>query len=58
MDFAHLPVAGGIYDQHPQLIKEWSIIFNMKNAKDEAKHRQTLSKQEAMLANARNPKNT
>jgi len=27
MQWNHLPVAGGIYDQHPKLLEEWSIIF-------------------------------
>ena len=25
-----LPVAGGIYDQHPQLIAEWETIFHIR----------------------------
>ena len=28
--WSHLPVAGGWYDQHPQLIEEWTVIFNAK----------------------------
>lgn len=36
MEWAHLPVAGGLYDQHPQLLDEWLIIFQVK-AEEEAK---------------------
>lgn len=25
-----MPVAGGIYDQHPQLLDEWLVIFEEK----------------------------
>jgi hypothetical protein len=30
MKWAHLPVAGGIYDQHPQLLVEFEILFDEK----------------------------
>jgi hypothetical protein len=30
MEWAALPVAGGLYDQHPQLLEEWTLIFKMK----------------------------
>lgn len=30
MRFANLPVAGGIYDQHPVLIDEWQVLFGLK----------------------------
>lgn len=28
MKWSHLPVAGGLYDQHPQLLEEWEVIFS------------------------------
>lgn len=28
--WAHFPVQGGIYDQHPMLIDEWSLLFSIK----------------------------
>lgn len=46
MRWNHLPVAGGLYDQHPQLLEEWRYIFEQKAIKqdkdrkaDEAKNR-------------------
>lgn len=39
MKWAHLPVAGGIYDQHPDLIADWRIIFG-KRAEKEAKQQE------------------
>jgi len=27
LEWNHLPVAGGLYDQHPKLIDEWEILF-------------------------------
>lgn len=37
LDFHHLPVAGGIYDQHPDLITQWLELFAVKDAADKAK---------------------
>lgn len=39
MKWSHLPVAGGIYDQHPKLIDEWEIIFSEKAEWEEQEHR-------------------
>ena len=30
LEWAVLPVAGGLYDQHPELIKQWSWILEIK----------------------------
>jgi hypothetical protein len=30
MRWSALPVAGGLYDQHPRLLEEWTVIFNAK----------------------------
>ena len=30
MKWSHLPVAGGIYDQHPLLMDKFQIIFQMR----------------------------
>lgn len=30
MKWSHLPVAGGIYDQHPILMDKFQIIFQMR----------------------------
>lgn len=35
MKWAHLPVAGGIYDQDPKLIEEFEIIFRRVARKEE-----------------------
>lgn len=41
MRWNHLPVGGGLYDQHPRLLDEWRIIFNAKadHERDEAEKR-------------------
>lgn len=31
MKWAHLPVAGGLYDQHPDLLNGFSAIFSARN---------------------------
>lgn len=35
MKWNHLPVHGGVYDQHPQLLTEWMVIWE-ERAKYEA----------------------
>jgi hypothetical protein len=40
MKWAHLPVAGGLYDQHPILMEKFEIIFQLraqKEAREQAK---------------------
>lgn len=47
MKWNHLPVRGGVYDQHPQLLEEWDIIWQAQAAHDkaeEAKQRQQTMK--------------
>lgn len=33
-NFNHLPVAGGWYDQHPELVRQWLIIFEFKDREE------------------------
>lgn len=35
MEWNHLPEAGGLYQQHPQLLDEWMTIFHMRADHDE-----------------------
>ena len=44
MKWNHLPVAGGIYDQHPQLLEEWSYIFEKKAEEEERERQRNKSK--------------
>lgn len=39
MRWAHLPVAGGLYDQHPELLDQWQVIFRLENERAAAEHR-------------------
>jgi hypothetical protein len=41
MKWNFLPVAGGIYDQHPDLLLQWAIVWDEK-AKYEAQERKKL----------------
>ena len=47
MKWAHLPVAGGLYDQHPQFVDEISIIFSERAKEQEKKRQQDERKQRA-----------
>lgn len=31
LKWTHLPVDGGLYDQHPQLLEEWRYIFAVRS---------------------------
>lgn len=39
MNWNHLPVAGGLYDQHPQLLADFSYIFNERAKRDERRRK-------------------
>lgn len=39
LKFTHLPVAGGIYDQHPKLIRDWLTIMSIE-AQEEKKRQE------------------
>lgn len=30
MEFSIMPVAGGVYDQHPKLIEQWDYLFRAR----------------------------
>lgn len=47
MEFAVLPVAGGLYDQHPDLIEQWSEIFAEKGRHERAEMERHKREQEA-----------
>lgn len=49
MRWSHLPVAGGIYDQHPRLLEEWAVIFHEKgeHEKAEAERQKRVMEQRA-----------
>lgn len=38
MEWNHLPVAGGIYDQDPRLFEAWLPIWQRRAAKERAKN--------------------
>jgi len=35
MRWVALPVAGGLYDQHPKLLHDWTVILTEKSEKQE-----------------------
>lgn len=35
MKWAHLPVAGGIYDQSPDLLDQWAVMFELQAKRQE-----------------------
>lgn len=45
MKWAHLPVAGGLYDQHPVLLERFRYIFSEQAKYDEEKRKADERKQ-------------
>lgn len=42
MKWACLPIAGGLYDQDPQLLREWQVVFEQQSIFQKEEHeRQT-----------------
>lgn len=39
----HLPVAGGLYDQHPRLLEEWDMIHQMKTQYEAAQQKREMA---------------
>lgn len=46
MEWSHLPVAGGIYDQHPQLMDDFMYIFKKKAEFEEQERKRDKAKVE------------
>ena len=44
MEWNHLPLAGGLYDQHPRLLDEWQVIFHLKAEKEAAEQEERESR--------------
>jgi len=40
MKWAHLPNAGGLYDQHPELLEQFYWIFQRRAEKEEIKRKE------------------
>lgn len=40
MKWSVLPVAGGLYDQHPRLLEEWSVIFEERQLAEERERKE------------------
>jgi hypothetical protein len=45
MEWSHLPLAGGIYDQHPQLVDDFEMIMYIENVVQKRKHDKTMAEQ-------------
>lgn len=52
MRWAHLPVAGGLYDQDPELLRKFEILFNEVNEHE----KRESAKQKAQTEAKRNQK--
>jgi hypothetical protein len=53
MKWAHLPVAGGIYEQHPQLLARWQYIFGRRAEQQEKERREQERKSQAQRGSPR-----
>lgn len=46
MKWNHLPVAGGLYDQHPKLLEDFRYIFAARNAHEAEKEQKRKQEQD------------
>jgi hypothetical protein len=53
MKWAHLPNAGGLYDQHPELLDGFRYIFSVRG--EEQERQRKLEEQKMGKGRARNP---
>lgn len=52
MNWAHLPVAGGVYDQDPELLEQWLAIWKVKaEVADEEKRKEAAAARNAASQN-------
>lgn len=47
MKWNHLPVAGGLYDQHPKLIAQWETLFQLQGEHEEQERKKEMAKGKA-----------
>lgn len=53
MKWAHLPVGGGLYDQHPKLLDDWLIIMKVDAEQQDRKMREEERKNKASAPGGR-----
>jgi hypothetical protein len=57
MNFSVLPVAGGLYDQHPALLEQWEMIMSAEAAEEKKKQdREARKNKPGMGASLRRPR--
>jgi hypothetical protein len=44
MDWNHLPMAGGLYDQNPELLERWRYLFTERSRYEEIKRKEEQRK--------------
>jgi len=49
MKWSHLPVAGGLYDQHPDLLDAFRIIFGIRARHDEEQRQKEEAERKRMM---------
>jgi len=47
MEWSHLPVAGGLYDQHPRFLEQLMVIFGIKDEEHRKKEEREKRQQQA-----------
>lgn len=51
MKWSHLPVAGGLYDQHPDLLDQFRYIFMKRNEHEAAEQEKREAEQNKKMKN-------
>lgn len=56
MQWAHLPVPGGIYDQDPELLRCWRVIWSKQAEHQKAEDRKREMKQRQASQSSQSPR--
>lgn len=56
LDWQHLPVAGGVYDQHPDFLEGMLMLKELRGKYEEQKRREEEAKRDREMASAKGKK--
>lgn len=56
MNFGVLPLAGGLYDQHPKLVEQWEEIMRAKSQEEKRKQARKNRQGSATMGRPQRPR--
>jgi hypothetical protein len=53
IEFGALPLAGGIYDQHPKLVEQWATIMAAESREEAKRRKRQEERQRRQMAQSK-----